>query len=129
MSTILLIDDDPVIFDLAKRILGRLGHKLLWAKNGEAALEMLAESDLPDLVLCDIMMPGMDGYETLQAIREDARLCHLSVAILTGQAKSSDLKWADEMGVLCYINKPFTSAELQRHVTRSLELKQLNPSD
>jgi CheY-like chemotaxis protein len=121
MAKILLIDDDPVVYELTNLMLGRAGHEVEWAKDGVEALGMMASPDLPDLVLCDILMPRMDGRQTLQAIRQDPRLRHLRVVMLTALSQSEDIEFARRMGALGYIVKPFRAGDLLRQVDKHLK--------
>ncbi len=117
---ILLIDDDPVVYDVTRMMLRRTGHTLVWAKNGIEALQKLSGAELPDLILCDIMMPGMNGIETLEAIRSDPRLSHLPVAMITAHRQTTALERARSLGAKDYIFKPFRRAEVLEKVNQIL---------
>ncbi|MBN1284220.1 MAG: response regulator [Anaerolineae bacterium] len=127
MSQVMLIDDDPIIYDLTNRILKRTGCQVAWAKNGQDALVQLNDMDkLPDLILCDIMMPDMDGRQTLNAIRQNSRLRDLPVIILTAHDQLEHLQWAEDMDVAGYIVKPF---HIQRFLEKVRQYLDLAPSD
>ncbi len=121
MTTILLIDDDPIIYSLTSRMLERSGYEVIWAKNGDEALQALSGDVLPDLVLCDIKMPGMDGHETVAAIRQDPRLRDLRIIMLTAHDQPADLAWAEEVGTNDYIVKPFPPNRLLEVVKQHLK--------
>ena len=121
MAKILLIDDDPIVYKLTNLMLSRAGYEVDWAKDGVEALEKMASADLPDLVLLDILMPKMDGQQTLQAIRQDPRLRHLRVVMLTALSQAENIKFARRMGVLGYIVKPFRAGDLLRQVNKHLK--------
>lgn len=117
MYKILLIDDDPTIYKLTKRVLSSVDCCVHWASNGVEALAQLSnEVDLPDLVLCDIAMPGMNGHQTLSAIRQDARLHCLRVVMLTAFSQAEHIQMAEKLGAIGYIVKPFRPQELVEQI-------------
>ncbi len=116
MSSILLVDDDPDVYKVTNLVLARAGYEVAWAKDGVEAVSALASADLPDLVLLDIMMPRMDGHELLLTIRQDPRLRHLPVLMLTALREAEDMQRAREMGALGYIVKPFRAGDLLSRV-------------
>ncbi|GAB4441163.1 MAG: hypothetical protein Kow00120_09560 [Anaerolineae bacterium] len=121
MAKLLLIDDDHDVYKVTRLILERAGYDVLWARDGVEAISMLASPDLPDLILCDIMMPRMDGREVLIAIRQDPRLRHLPVLMLTAHRDAENLEFAREMKAVGYIVKPFRAGDLISRVRRFVE--------
>ncbi|GIE92465.1 response regulator [Actinoplanes regularis] len=83
MSGILVVDDEPDLRAIARRVLERAGHEVREAGNGQAALELVRQS-LPDLILTDIMMPLMDGYELIRQIRADAATARIPILVMSG---------------------------------------------
>jgi len=117
---ILCIDDDLGITELVQLIMQRDGYSIRGAASGSEGLAAMRES-LPDVVLLDIMMPEMDGWETYKRIKNDARLKNLPVIILTARDNSFEEVIARERaGVDDYITKPFTPQELRERIKRVL---------
>ncbi len=90
------------------------------AANGVEGLAKAFEL-MPDLILLDVMLPGIGGFEVLQAIRDDEKTRHLKVIMLTSKNREEDLQRGFSMGVLEYISKPFKLGELMMRITRALE--------
>jgi response regulator RpfG family c-di-GMP phosphodiesterase len=118
---ILLVDDDPVNLKLISRLLGSENYETLLAKSGDEAL-MLMSIDPPDLVFLDVLMPGMNGFDVCQRIKEDERTMGVPVVIVTALDNKDDKITAIEAGADDFISKPVDKAELHAR-TKSL-LKQ-----
>lgn len=124
-STILVVDDNHLNRDLLMQRLARDGHHVLQAANGLEALQILR--DVPvDLVLLDIMMPVMDGYQALSEIKNDQRLCHIPVIIITAFDETEGAVRCIEQGAEDYVGKPFNAILLRARVRASLEKKRLH---
>ena len=108
---ILVVDDEPPIVRLMEFILARHGHQMLTAVNGEQALEMVRAHD-PDIILLDIMMPRIDGYEVARTLRADAKYARLPIIMLSAKAQDEDIQRGIEVGVDEYITKPFNPEHL-----------------
>ena len=108
---ILVVDDEPTIVRLMEFILARQGHEMQVAVNGEEALEKI-RAHAPDLVLLDIMMPRIDGYEVARAIRADPATAGLPIIMLSAKAQEEDIRKGVEIGVDEYITKPFSPEHL-----------------
>jgi len=104
-KTILLVEDNALNMKLAADLLEYNGFKVLKAVDGETALEIL-NTALPALVLLDIQLPGIDGFEVFKRIRADRRLDPVKVAALTAQAMSEDLERIKAAGISACITKP-----------------------
>jgi two-component system, sensor histidine kinase and response regulator len=117
---ILAIDDDKNILNLEKAILEQQGFVVTTAVGGLEGLKVLAE-DAPDLILLDVMMPDMDGFEVCRRIKEDGRLKEIPVVFLTAKGGGEALAEGFESGGLMYINKPFTANKLLTIVNTMLE--------
>lgn len=114
LRRVLAVDDDPdilAVVGLALRTLG--GLDVVTAPSGTDALALLAKEQF-DLVLLDVMMPGIDGLETLQAIRENPATCHLPVVLMTARVKLYEHGAEQPAGVLAVIPKPFDPVTLPR---------------
>lgn len=111
MKTILLIEDNPDIRDNAAEILELSNYKVLVAENGKVGLEM-ALQHVPDLILCDIMMPVLDGYGVLHALQKNEHTRNTPFIFLTAKTERMDYRKSMEMGADDFITKPFTGTEL-----------------
>jgi DNA-binding response OmpR family regulator len=103
---ILIVDDDPDFVSLARHWLEREGHAVSHAGTGPAALEMLAADPLPDLVLLDVMLPRIDGFELLRRLRADERTRRLPVVIVSSFDRDKDVARGMALGADDYIVKP-----------------------
>jgi len=116
---IVLAEDEPQIAKLVEFKLKKEGYQVTWKENGEEALEAI-KRERPDLILLDIMMPVMDGYEVLRQIKEDEKLRDIPVIMLTARAQERDVVKGIDSGAEDYIIKPFHPAELLSRVKRIL---------
>ncbi|MDY7023729.1 MAG: response regulator transcription factor [Cyanobacteriota bacterium] len=116
---LMLVDDDPNLVLLVRDYLEFRGYEVSTAENGVKALELL-ESQLPDLIICDIMMPEMDGYTLVKHIREDPRTDWIPVLFLSAKGQSQDKVKGLNTGADVYIVKPFEPEELVAQVESSL---------
>lgn len=124
MARILLIDDSRLIAHVAKTILTKLGHEVILAQDGMAGLEA-AKSEQPDIILLDLIMPVMDGYQVCQQLKEEGGTKEIPVIMLTSRAEAADKVKGLEMGALDYVTKPFDEGELVARVNTQLKLKEL----
>jgi two-component system response regulator VicR len=122
-ARILCIDDEKEIIDLIRLILSRKGYEVAAATSGEEGLAK-AHSWMPDLVLLDLMMPDMDGWEVFHRIRADSSLAKIPVIVVTARAQSIDRVLGLHVArVNDYISKPFTPQELLESVEQVLAKK------
>jgi DNA-binding NarL/FixJ family response regulator len=117
---LLLIDDDPNLIMLVKDYLEFRGYEVITAENGREALEVLADK-MPDLIICDIMMPEMDGYAFVEQIRLDPRTEWVPVIFLSAKSQSKDRIKGLNVGGDVYMIKPFEPEELVAQVESSLK--------
>jgi two-component system KDP operon response regulator KdpE len=110
--SVLVVDDEPRLVDVVRLNLEMEGYRVLAASDGIEALDRLKE-DLPDLVVLDVMMPAMDGFETLRRIRE---VSQVPVIMLTVRNEESDRIRGLEIGADDYLTKPYSSRELQTRI-------------
>lgn len=123
---LLLIDDDPNLILLVKDYLEFRGYEVITANNGVQALKVL-EDFLPDLIICDIMMPEMDGYALVEQVRKDARTAWIPVIYLSAKGQTQDRVQGLNVGADVYMVKPFEPEELVAQVESSLrQLKRFN---
>jgi sigma-B regulation protein RsbU (phosphoserine phosphatase) len=122
---ILVVDDDPRNVRLLRRILTSDGYKVEEAYCGEDAVEMALENP-PDLILLDVMMPGMDGYEVCRRLREDRRTMAVPIVMVTALSWKEEKARALEYGADDFITKPFDRVEILARVRSSLRVKRLH---
>ncbi|WP_309744621.1 response regulator transcription factor [Chamaesiphon sp. OTE_20_metabat_361] len=117
---LLLIDDDPNLILLVKDYLEFRGYEVLTADNGKEALNLLSQN-LPDMIICDIMMPEMDGYALIENVRQDRRTSWIPVLFLSARGQSQDRIKGLNLGADVYMVKPFEPEELVAQVESSLK--------
>ena len=129
MGSCLIIDDSPVARRALRKALVASGlfDEVLEAADGAEALERVAgdSADRLDLVLCDLLMPGIDGFELLERLQADPRLADVPVIVLTGEEDLETKVQALESGASDYLTKPFADAELMARVKVHRNLKLL----
>ncbi|NEO57314.1 MAG: response regulator transcription factor [Okeania sp. SIO3B5] len=117
---LMLVDDDPNLILLVKDYLEFRGYQVTTAENGREALEKL-ENEIPELIICDVMMPEMDGYTLVQHIRENPATEWVPVLFLSAKGQSQDRVKGLNTGADVYIVKPFEPEELVAQVESSLK--------
>jgi DNA-binding response OmpR family regulator len=121
MATVLLVDDDPKIRDLLRLYVEREGHRVLFAADGEAALDVALRSR-PDMVVLDVMLPGLDGFEVCRRIRDAS---DVPILLLTARSGEGDKVIGLDMGADDYVVKPFSPRELMARVRALLRRRRL----
>jgi DNA-binding response OmpR family regulator len=122
MATVLLVDDDQKIRDLLRLYVEREGHRALFAADGESALDLALRSR-PDLVLLDVMLPGLDGFEVCRRIRDAS---DVPILLLTARSGEGDKVIGLDMGADDYVVKPFSPRELMARVRALLRRRRLD---
>lgn len=117
---LLLIDDDPNLILLVKDYLEFRGYQVVTAENGREALDIL-EAKTPDMIICDVMMPEMDGYAFVQHVRENPKTDWIPVLFLSAKGQSQDRVKGLNTGADVYMVKPFEPEELVAQVESSLK--------
>ncbi|HEY9813964.1 MAG TPA: response regulator transcription factor [Candidatus Sericytochromatia bacterium] len=117
---LLLIDDDPNLILLVQDYLVFKGYEVITAENGREALEVL-DKEIPDMIICDVMMPEMDGYALVEHIRQDVRTSWIPVLFLSAKGQSQDRVKGLSTGADVYMVKPFEPDELVAQVESSLK--------
>ncbi|MBE9567523.1 MAG: response regulator [Proteobacteria bacterium] len=105
MAKILVVDDSPTILAGTTKILASAGHEVIQAEGGVQAIEM-ANSDNPDLILMDVVMPDMNGFQTTRKLTTTPETKHIPVIMLTTKDQETDKVWAKRQGASDYIVKP-----------------------
>ncbi len=124
MKTLLLIEDDPDVRENTAEILELANYKVLKAENGRRGVE-LARQETPDLVLCDIMMPELDGYGVLHLLGRDPATAEVPFIFLSAKAERSDVRKGMELGADDYLTKPFEESELLNAIEGRLKRSDL----
>lgn len=120
MKRILVIEDEPEMRRNLATVLRLEQYEPLTAENGRTGLE-LARREAPDLILCDVMMPELDGYGVLQALRADPRLALIPFIFLTARGEREDLRNGMNLGADDYLTKPVPKGELLRAIEARLQ--------
>ncbi|MCA9915899.1 MAG: response regulator [Anaerolineae bacterium] len=120
MAQILIAEDERDIRELIAFTLGAVGHNIIQASNGEDALR-LAKENRPDLVMTDVRMPRLTGYELCRAIKNDDALKHIPVIILSAKGQDEEIGQGREVGADDYILKPFGPVELAQRIGEILK--------
>lgn len=120
MARILIVEDEANIFKLVSFRLKHLGHEVLWAQNGQQGLA-IAHAERPDLILLDVVIPVLNGFEVLKKLRADAQTQPIPVIMLTARGYEKDVVAGIESGADDYIVKPFNFPELVARLNAVLE--------
>lgn len=123
---ILVVDDEPDILSVLVYHLSREGYRVSTAVSGRGAISAAAE-ELPDLIILDLMLPGMDGYQVLEALREKERTGGIPVILLTARREEEERVRGFEVGADDYITKPFSARELVLRVAAVLRRARAEP--
>lgn len=111
MSRILLVDDSPTEHFSIGSLLGRHGHEVIAAESGEEGIR-LARERRPDLILMDIVMPGLNGFQATRQLTRDPQTAAIPVVILTSKNQDTDRVWAERQGARGYLTKPVEESVL-----------------
>lgn len=121
-QTILIVDDEPINIKALQLVLGE-EHNLAFATDGEMALEMAMADPAPDLILMDIIMPGLDGFEVCSILKNNEKTRNIPVVFLTAKWETSEEARGLELGAVDYIRKPFSPPIIKARIRNHLELK------
>ena len=108
---ILLVDNEPDVASMAKMRLEASGYEVFTVFDGNTAYDML-QCAVPDVVISDVMLPGISGYQLCQRMKTDSRYLHIPVIILTAKSQKEDKEFGKKVGADCYLTKPFEAKEL-----------------
>ena len=117
MSRILIIDDSPSQLMGIRRIVEKLGHEALTAEDGAAGVE-LAKRELPDLILMDVVMPNLNGFQATRSIARDLATRHIPIVLVTTKDQETDKVWGMRQGAKAYLTKPFSESELAEAIAQ-----------
>ena len=119
MARILIVDDSPSQLEGLKRMVEKLGHQTLTAVDGAAGVEA-TKRDKPDLVLMDVVMPNLNGFQATRAISKDPNTSHIPVILVTTKDQDTDKVWGMRQGAKAYVTKPVSEADLTRALSENL---------
>ena len=125
-ETILVVDDEEDILELVRFNLARAGYTVLCADSGEKALEIL-RSESVDLMVLDLMLPGMDGFSVAKRVKNDPRAQHVPIVMLTAKGSETDVVAGLELGAEDYITKPFSPRVLIARIQRCCTVRRWPP--
>ncbi len=127
MARILIVDDSPSQLLGLQRMVEKLGHESLTAEDGASGVE-LARQVLPDLVLMDVVMPNLNGFQATRMLSRDPDTRHIPVVMVTTKDQDTDRIWGLRQGAKAYLTKPFGEAELAEVIGRVLPAVEANES-
>ncbi|NIJ94274.1 twitching motility two-component system response regulator PilH [Xanthomonas campestris] len=126
MARILIVDDSPSQLLGIQRIVEKLGHETITATDGAAGVEA-ARSSLPDLVLMDVVMPNLNGFQATRTLKREPTTQHIPVILVTTKDQDTDRMWGMRQGARAYITKPFSEDELLEVMERVFNQKDEPP--
>ncbi|HEX7324173.1 MAG TPA: response regulator [Rhodanobacteraceae bacterium] len=119
MARILIVDDSPTQLEGLKRLVQKLGHEAITAADGAAGVESV-KRDRPDLVLMDVVMPNLNGFQATRAITRNPDTAHIPVILVTTRGQETDKVWGLRQGAKAYITKPVGESELSTALAATL---------
>ena len=117
MARILIVDDSPSQLLGIQRIVEKLGHESITAEDGAAGVEV-AKRELPDMVLMDVVMPNLNGFQATRTLSREATTRHIPVILVTTKDQDTDRMWGLRQGAKAYLTKPFSEDELAEVIER-----------
>ncbi len=119
MARILIVDDSPSQLIGLKRVVEKLGHEAFTAEDGAAGVEA-ARTELPDLILMDVVMPNLNGFQATRTITRDDATKHIPIVLVTTKDQETDRVWGTRQGAKAYVTKPIDEAELSKTINELL---------
>jgi CheY-like chemotaxis protein len=116
----MVVEDEPENRLFIGLMLRTEGYEVVEAEDGPTALDMLGSSPLPEMILLDVMMPGLNGWQVFERLRQDSRWKSIPVVMLTALAQRADVERAVQLGVDGYLTKPFEPADLIHTIEETL---------
>ena len=124
MAKILIVDDSPSQLLGIQRIVEKLGHESITAEDGAAGVEV-AKRELPDMVLMDVVMPNLNGFQATRTLSREATTKHIPVILVTTKDQDTDRVWGMRQGAKAYLTKPFSEDELAEVIERIFNAREL----
>jgi twitching motility two-component system response regulator PilH len=119
MARVLIVDDSPSQLMGMKRIIEKLGHEILTAEDGALGVEA-AKRELPDLILMDVVMPNLNGFQATRSIAKEPTTSHIPIILVTTKDQETDRVWGMRQGAKAYLTKPVNEAALIKLVKELL---------
>jgi len=119
MARILIVDDSPSQLMGIRRIVEKLGHEALTAEDGQAGVDA-AKRELPDLILMDVVMPNLNGFQATRSITREPTTAHIPVILVTTKDQDTDRVWGMRQGAKAYLTKPFSEVELSEAILKTI---------
>ncbi|WP_374011670.1 twitching motility response regulator PilH [Pseudoxanthomonas koreensis] len=119
MARILIVDDSPSQLLGIQRIIEKLGHETLTAEDGAAGVEV-AKAELPDLILMDVVMPNLNGFQATRTLSRESTTRSIPVVLVTTKDQDTDRMWGMRQGARAYLTKPFAESDLSELIDRLL---------
>ena len=119
MARILIVDDSPSQLMGIRRIVEKLGHDALTAEDGAAGVEA-AKRELPDLILMDVVMPNLNGFQATRTLAKDAKTSHIPIILVTTKDQETDRIWGARQGAKSYVTKPVEEELLMNAINQYL---------
>jgi twitching motility two-component system response regulator PilH len=117
MARILIVDDSPSQLMNIRRIVEKLGHEAITAEDGATGVEV-AKRELPDLILMDVVMPNLNGFQATRSIAREPSTQHIPIILVSTKDQETDRVWGLRQGAKAYLTKPFKEAELSAIITK-----------
>jgi twitching motility two-component system response regulator PilH len=121
-ATILIVDDSPTAIAVLKKTLAPTGYNIISAENAEDGIEM-AKTHLPDMILMDVIMPGLNGFQATRVLRKESTTTHIPIIIISGSEQATEKFWSLRVGANGFLSKPADRSELfhllREHLPRS----------
>ncbi|MFO7680866.1 MAG: response regulator [Chloroflexota bacterium] len=121
-QSVLIVDDEPMARTLLRLMLVRVGFNVSEAEDGYDALEKV-QQNLPDIILLDVMMPGMDGFSVCEELRQRKETATLPIIMLSAKTDLDSINKGLRIGATKYLTKPISPEDLTRHVKEALDVK------
>jgi chemosensory pili system protein ChpA (sensor histidine kinase/response regulator) len=118
--SVMVVDDSLTVRKITSRLLEREGYRVLLAKDGVDALEQMKGESLPAVLLVDIEMPRMDGFDLTRNVRGDVRLANIPIIIISSRTAEKHRSRAAELGVNAFLGKPYQESELLQHIAQHM---------
>ena len=115
MARVLIVDDSPSQLLGLQRVVEKLGHQVITAEDGAAGVEA-AKREIPDLILMDVVMPNLNGFQATRQISKDPSTSHIPVILVTTKDQETDKVWGMRQGAKAYVTKPINEAELTQTI-------------
>jgi len=119
MARVLIVDDSPSQLAAMKKIVDKLGHEVISAEDGALGVEV-AKRELPDLILMDVVMPNLNGFQATRSISKDPTTSHIPIVLVTTKDQVTDKVWGLRQGAKAYLTKPVNETQLVELVNELL---------